>query len=132
MRSKLTTKWWMAGAAIVCALTAIDAQQPRGPRFRPDDPLWIDDDRALDAGRARRDRLGAYADFVMNVFMTTGDARPIPALNVNSLGEVPDSSWFTNRIGKGTPSLDDIARGPDRIARLGVKRWTIVAGKNTG
>ena len=30
-----------------------------------------------------------------------------PALNVNTLDEVPDSSWFTNRIGRGAP----VARG---------------------
>ena len=132
MRSKVSTRRLAAGAALVCAMTTLYADDQRGPRFRHDDPMWVDDDRAVDAGGARRDTLGAYADFVMNTFTGTGDKRPVPAVNVNSLGEVPDSSWFTNRIGKGALSLDQIVRGPDRVATLGVKRWTIVAGKNTG
>ncbi len=34
------------------------------------------------------------------------------ALNVNSLDEVPNSSWFTNRIGLHPMSADDVAVGP--------------------
>jgi hypothetical protein len=33
-----------------------------------------------------------------------------PALDVNRLGEVPDSSWYVNRIGSLTPT--DVAQGP--------------------
>jgi hypothetical protein len=94
--------------------------------------VQADDDRALDASRARRDPLGAYADFVLNTFTTTGDRRPLPAVNVNSLGEVPDSSWFTNRIGTGSLSLDEIVGGPNRSQTVPVKRWRIVQGKETG
>jgi hypothetical protein len=34
-----------------------------------------------------------------------------PAVNVNSMDEVPTSSWFVNRLGTGTLSDDDIVRG---------------------
>ena len=122
----------MAAMAIVCAAAALGAEEQRAPRFRADDPILVDHDRAVNASSVRRDSLGSYADFVMHTFMTMGDRRPLPAMNVNSLDEVPDSSWFTNRIGAGSLSLDDIVRGPDRVSRLNVKRWTIVAGKNTG
>jgi hypothetical protein len=132
MRSKLTITQWFLSVALACAAASVSADQPRGPQFRPDDPVATDDDRAVDAGGARRDALGAYADFVLNTFTTTGERRPLPAVNVNSLGEVPDSSWFTNRIGTGSLSLEDIVRGPDRTDRLDVKRWLIVQGKNTG
>lgn len=132
MRSKLTIKQWFLSVALACAAASVSADEPRGPRFRPDDPVQADDDRAVDASGARRDALGAYADFVLNTFTTTGDRRPLPAVNVNSQGEVPDSSWFTNRIGTGSLSLDDIVRGPDRTDSLNVKRWTIVQGKDTG
>ncbi len=33
------------------------------------------------------------------------------SLDVNSLDEVPDSSWFTNRIGVNPPSIEELARG---------------------
>ena len=35
-----------------------------------------------------------------------------PALNVNTLDEVPDSSWFTNRIGRQRLSREALVRGP--------------------
>ncbi len=36
------------------------------------------------------------------------------AADVNSMDEVPDSTWFTNRIGVRELSLDEIRRGPNR------------------
>ena len=132
MRSNLTIKQWLSGVALACVAVSVSAQEPAGLRFRADDPVAVDDDRALDARGPGRDPLGAYADFVLNTFFKPGDRRAVPAMNVNSLGEVPDSSWFTNRIGTGSMSLEDIVRGPDRVAALEVKRWVIVQGKNTG
>lgn len=37
------------------------------------------------------------------------------ALGVNAIDEVPDSTWFTNRIGHRPLTPDDIRRGPARI-----------------
>jgi len=39
---------------------------------------------------------------------------PRIASNVNALGEVPDSAWFTNRIGVRDMTPDEIGRGPNR------------------
>jgi len=38
---------------------------------------------------------------------------PRRAMNINSLGEVPDSTWFTNRIGRRDLTLDEVKRGPN-------------------
>ena len=38
--------------------------------------------------------------------------------NINTIDEVPDSSWFTNRIGSTEVSAADVARGPDDRSRL--------------
>jgi hypothetical protein len=66
--------------------------------FLPDFPLWRDDDMQSIAAPAEHDLSKSY-EFVANTFGDT--ARSFgPALNVNTLGEVPDSSWFTNRIGR--------------------------------
>jgi hypothetical protein len=35
-----------------------------------------------------------------------------PAVNVNSLDEVPDSSWFTNRIGRRPMTAEEVMHGP--------------------
>jgi hypothetical protein len=120
----------ICAAAIGSALVAAD--RPTAPRFLPDDPMPIDEDVRFDAGAAVRRDLGRYADFVLNSFRSPGDPRDLPAQNVNTLGEVPDSSWFTNRIGVNAMSVDDIVRGPDRVARLDVEHWVIVEGKDVG
>ena len=133
MRSNLRSSTLAATCiAAACAVAMTTAQDQPAPRFRADDPIRVDRDTVFDASAAARDRLGAYADFVINTFMRPGDARPIGALNVNTLDEIPDSSWFTNRIGARAMSLEEIAHGPDRVERLEVTDWVIVAGKNTG
>ena len=66
---------------------------------------------------------------MLNSFHSPGDRQRRPAQNVNTLGEVPNSSWFTNRIGATPMSVSDIVRGPDRVDRLDVARWVIVEGK---
>lgn len=62
------------------------------------------------------------------------------AVNVNAFDEVPDSSWFENRLGRRRPSgpmtATDVARGPcgsevlDVSARDGA--WVIDRGKANG
>lgn len=60
--------------------------------------------------------------------------QPTPrAHNVNALGEVPNSSWFANRIGIRPMSPDEVARGagigdgPDTT-----DVWTVVSAKTQG
>ena len=53
------------------------------------------------------------------------------ALNVNTVDEVPDSSWFENRIGQRDVPIAELVEGPDRDVRFGTA-WTIVRGKNRG
>ena len=45
---------------------------------------------------------------------------------------MPDSSWFTNRIGRQRLSREALVRGPDRRARPDIQDWPIVAGKAEG
>ena len=54
-------------------------------------------------------------DFVVNTFGHPGERRDVRALNVNTVDEVPDSSWFTNRIGRKAMSTAESREG--RIAR---------------
>jgi hypothetical protein len=117
--------------AVVSGSLAI-ANGSSAPRFAASDPTYIEDDTRIDASRAARRDLGRLADFVLNTFAEPGDRRRVPAQNVNTLGEVPDSSWFTNRLGHKTMPLRDIVRGPDRVDRLEVRRWVIVEGKSVG
>lgn len=54
------------------------------------------------------------------------------ALNVNTLDEVPDSSWFTNRIGVRTMSPEEVGRGPNTSNGPISGELTILKGKNLG
>jgi hypothetical protein len=120
-----------AAIAAVLALGALSGGA-EGPRFYPDDPLWVDDDRAFDApGVTPVEDLNAF-DFVVNTFIRPGEKRTVHAMNVNTLDEVPDSSWFSNRIGRYDMSIDEVVRGPDRVDRISLDGWVVSAGKSTG
>ena len=47
-------------------------------------------------------------------------------VNVNTLGEVPDSSWFTNRIGVRDMTIDEVLRGPDTIDGPAPGPWEVI------
>ena len=82
-------------------------------RFFPDDPLWIDPE-PVDVAPVEDWDLSKSYDFLENTF-SDPKGEDGPALNINTLGEVPDSSWFTNRIGVRAMSLEEIVRGPDTL-----------------
>jgi hypothetical protein len=102
------------------------------PRFYGDDPLWSDDDRAFDASKvvAIEDTNGY--DFVVNTFVSPGERRDVRALNVNTVDEVPDSSWFTNRIGRREMTAADVANGPDQLRGVSLEGWVVSGGKGSG
>ena len=54
------------------------------------------------------------------------------AKNLNTIDEVPDSSWFTNRIGTTPISVDEIQRGPNRGAPPDPSSWVVIREKTSG
>jgi hypothetical protein len=102
------------------------------PTYFPDDPLQVDDDRALDASGVREIEGSNGFDFAQHTFLKPGDRRDIRAVNVNTVDEVPDSSWFTNRIGKVPMPVDEIVRGPNLLPSLNIDGWPIVQEKSSG
>lgn len=118
--------------ATALALVAWRGDEPRTIHFAPDDPLWADQDMLVDAGRVKTQELSQSYDFLENTFAPRGDRRDIRAMNVNTLDEVPDSSWFTNRIAHRPISDSELAKGPNSLPKLEAAGWTIMAGKNTG
>ena len=120
---------------LASALASLSAQTPAdGPRsaarFYADDPLWRDDDMRTIPPPAEHDLSKSY-EFVANTFGDT--ARSFgPALNVNTLGEVPDSSWFTNRIGQHELTIDDVLRGPDDRDGPAPGTWEITGRPDAG
>jgi len=122
------------GASLVAALavTAGSVVRSAAPHFYPDDPIWSDDDRAFDASQVVAIEDSNGYDFVLNTFAGPGERRDVRALNVNTVDEVPDSSWFTNRIGRRDLPVADVVKGPDRAERVSLDGWVVSGGKSTG
>lgn len=106
------------------------SQSLPGVRFYPDDPIQVDDDQ-LDSPPVHADEQGQWYDFVSNQFGDPGDDDEGIALNTNTLGQVPDSSWFTNRLGERVIGPDEAARGSVR-ERVPDGGWTIIGRPGAG
>ena len=122
--------------SLLAAPPAVRAQQPEEPgerttpRFYPDDPLWLDPD-TFDIAPVAEFGLDEYYDFVQNQFGDPGGP-PGPALDINTLGEVPDSSWFTNRIGRRAMTVAEVVRGPDTVAGPAPGTWLVTGRPSAG
>jgi hypothetical protein len=99
-------------------------------RFYADDPIWVDDD-TRDIPPVASFELSKSYEFVNETFGDSVGSRG-PALNVNTLGEVPDSSWFTNRIGRSDMTLDQIVLGPNRNSGPAEGRWLVTGRPDSG
>jgi hypothetical protein len=120
---------WTVAAAAVLALTA---RTGAAQRFLPDDPLTRDED-TLDVPQPKPVELSTIYDVIARTFKGRPSGKVRPAANVNTLGEVPDSSWFTNRMGARVSSLEDLRRGPDRLSGPDLTPpVTVVAAKSGG
>jgi hypothetical protein len=122
----------MAGVVVIMTLVTLVSPRSQSPRFYPDDPLWTDNDRVADASKAGAVEDSNGYDFLVNTLGHPGERRDVRALNVNTVDEVPDSSWFTNRIGRMDMSVAEIVRGPDRAERVDITGWQVSGGKSTG
>ena len=114
---------------VLCFVVASHAQSPR---FFADDPIRLDDDMAQDASGAVPVEGSNGYDFAEHTFLKVGDRRDVRAMNVNTMDEVPDSSWFTNRIGTREMTLEEIVRGPNQTDTIDFESWPIVQEKSSG
>ena len=101
------------------------------PAYYPDDPLAADPE-LRDAAKVGEREISDPYDFLENTFFKPGDHANQRAVNVNTIDEVPDSSWFTNRIGVTPVSVADIGRGPNVSGPPAPGPWTVVSGKSDG
>jgi hypothetical protein len=122
----------LALIAVLPAVGLLTVARTAAPRFYTDDPIQMDDDRAVDASRAAPIEGSNGYDFAEHTFLKPGDLRDTPAVNINTIGEVPDSTWFTNRIGRKALSTDEIVRGPNELDGLDITGWPIVQEKSSG
>ncbi len=115
-----------------------------GQRRWSEDPVTVDFDMEDVPEPTERQR-GTYYDFLYSTFgLQVKEAfdlprtfrklgrNPKPAYNVNQLDQVPDSSWFTNRIGSRPMTLEEIRRGPNQGRGPAEGHWTVIQGKTEG
>jgi hypothetical protein len=100
--------------------------------FLDDDPLWLEPD-SQDASGVRPWEIDLMVDLAYNQFGHPGDPAPnVRARDLNTLDEVPDSSWFTNRAGYRPLTADQVAKGPDTTNGPSPGPWTVVSAKHDG
>jgi hypothetical protein len=114
-------------ALFVAAATLAAAADP-GPRFLPDDPLRVDPD-TLEIDKPQPVELSTAYDVIEHTFRHRPRGKVPPAMNVNTLGEVPDSSWFTNR---GRLTAEELQRGPGDGRGPAEGDWTVIGAKTQG
>ena len=129
MRMRTAT---LISAVSIAALAAVCTVTATTPRFYTDDPILRAPERQ-DAGGAAFSGLDLMYELTYNLFALPRHkpAREL-AQNLNTLGEVPDSSWFTNRIGTRALSVDDVVRGPVNGPPPDPSRWVVWRQKSSG
>jgi hypothetical protein len=118
----------LAAVLTAVAVTALAA----GRRFYDDDPIARVPE-SQNAANAKPLGIDLFFEYAYNLFVT---AKRTPsntrAGDLNTIDEVPDSSWFTNRIGVTPVSVDAITRGPNAGAPPAPANWTLVREKSAG
>jgi hypothetical protein len=122
-------------AVVLCcaALTITSVTVPAAAgRFRSDDPL-IREPETQDAAKAEEWTIDLFIDLAVNLFGQPGERETgVQAGNITTVDEIPDSSWFTNRILARPVSIDEAVRGPQTGSGPAPGMWTVVAAKETG
>jgi hypothetical protein len=114
-------------------LTAVTATGGNNT-FYSDDPIWSDPE-TQDASQTQPVDISSGYDLIENSFLGAGETNDIHAVNVNTVDEVPDSSWFTNRVGprmSGPPDITALVKGPDSGSGPAPGTWTVTARKSEG
>jgi hypothetical protein len=121
---------FLLGAALVAG-SFMASGNAAAPKFFTDDPIARDPE-TQDASAVQPIPSSGSYDFIENSFLGVGDDTDKRAVNVNTIDEVPDSSWYTNRAGTSRWSAARAATGPDSGTGPAPGPWTIVAAKTEG
>jgi hypothetical protein len=104
----------------------------QSPRFYPDDPIAREPE-SQDASKAAPYSPSEMYELTYNLFVTSGyKPSGLRAKNINTIDEVPDSSWFTNRIGTKTISNEELVRGPNFGQPPDPSKWVLTREKISG
>jgi len=128
----------LALSATAAALTACAHRGPVGTvRFENQPPVTRVNDRKDVPDEPANHPFPEKLYFFDAVFYDRVDnymelEEPRRALNVNSLDEVPDSTWFTNRIGARDVTPEELRLGPNEFAGPDLSQQLTVTGSKVG
>jgi hypothetical protein len=118
-------------ATSITVMLAEDAAK----RFFPDDPMWSEPEPHA-SGQVAVRKVDDLYDFLANSYVTPRKAAkrgPQPARGVNTLGEVPDSAWYTNRHWRRHMSTPELVQGPGNTTPPDMNgTWRVVSAKSNG
>ena len=118
----------LAAALGLCA----DVVSTQTLRFYADDPIAREPE-SQDASKAQPYFVQQLYEQIYGLFVLPGDQPSGQrAQNINTIDEVPDSSWFTNRIGTTTVAADALVRGPNVGAPPDPSKWIVIREKTSG
>jgi hypothetical protein len=118
-------------AVLLFGSTLLVAERARtAPKFYDDDPIQRAVD-TQDASKVERREISQTYDALINLFGRPGLQTVGRAENINTIDEVPDSSWFTNRIGTHPITAAAVLQGPNDDMGPVPGKW-MVSSKSNG
>ena len=121
-----------AAALVAVVVFTASTSLTQSRRFFDDDPIAREPDPE-DASGAQPADIGLAYELGYNLFVTAGKTPSnTRAQNLNTIDEVPDSSWFTNRIGTRALSPREIVDGPIAGPPPDGSSWTLIREKSAG
>jgi hypothetical protein len=130
-RSGVGLRFSVPSVVLFLALVCVQVST-QTPRFYSDDPI-AKEPADRDASAVQPWDIGLMYELSINLFVTA-NYKPTNtrARNINTIDEVPDSSWFTNRIGSTAVSAADLARGAEVGQPPVPEKWVIIREKTAG
>jgi hypothetical protein len=117
--------------------TLLSAATLHAQKFYSDDPVRAyPAPQNVESVRARR--INEYYDFFQNVMFKPGEVHEktgvvVPARGVNTLGEVPDSEWYTNRHAWRRMTASELQSGPGNVQPPSMTTtWRVTSAKAEG
>jgi hypothetical protein len=121
-------------AAAIALLLFASLASPAGaqqPRFYDDDPIQREPN-TRDASNANERNIDLMYDLARNLFALPRNPTPVRAQNINSIDEVPDSEWFTNRVLARPVSIEEAVKGPDTLSGPAPGKLLVTRAKQSG
>jgi hypothetical protein len=117
--------------AIGLFTVAVATPEPTRARFYDDDPILVEPE-TQDASGVTPWSIDLFYDLLLNQFTRPGIPPGTRSQNINTIDEVPDSSWFTNRILTKPLSIEEIVRGPLTGSGPAPGQLTVIRAKSEG